>query len=236
VQYFGSRHRQGEMDYKLLSPLLNITTELDPHLLVAYQFGSIFLSQAPPQGAGDPDAAAALVERGIKANPDNWRLYLNLGFIDYQQRKDYAAAQDAFERGSKVKNAHPALKVLAAEMAEHRNDTATARYLWTALYENTEDKILRENAEEHLTALQVEDEITRLEQVIEAYRQRMGRFPSSWLELNEAGYISGIPRDPTGAALRLADGHVFVQDATKIPFLGKGLPPGQQPAPRPGIQ
>src|SRR5579872_4678984 len=43
VQYFGSKHYAGATRYDLLAPLLQITTELDPRLLVAYEFGSNFL-------------------------------------------------------------------------------------------------------------------------------------------------------------------------------------------------
>src|SRR5215831_11611674 len=102
VQYFGGKHQQRSVRYDLLYPLLNITTDLDPHLIPAFQTGSIFLSQKPPSGAGQPDKAVALMEKGIAANPENWRLYYNLGFIHYQDRRDFRAAQDAFERGSRV--------------------------------------------------------------------------------------------------------------------------------------
>jgi len=70
-------------------PLLEITTTLDPHLIVAYEFGSIFVAQQPPEGAGQPDTAVALVERGIRQNPGEWRLYYHLGFIHYLERHDY---------------------------------------------------------------------------------------------------------------------------------------------------
>src|SRR5512146_3256870 len=35
VQYFGGHHRQENARYELLEPLLDITTTLDPHLIVA---------------------------------------------------------------------------------------------------------------------------------------------------------------------------------------------------------
>src|SRR6202047_1650131 len=38
VQYFGDRHHFAATSYKLLAPLLEITTRLDPHLVVAYWF------------------------------------------------------------------------------------------------------------------------------------------------------------------------------------------------------
>src|SRR5258707_857626 len=39
VQYFGAKHRAGAARYQLLAPLLEITTTLDPQLVVAYEFG-----------------------------------------------------------------------------------------------------------------------------------------------------------------------------------------------------
>src|ERR1051325_10957422 len=72
VQYFGGKHHSGVKRYDLLAPLLEITTQLDPHLLVAYEYGANFLAPAPPLGAGMPERAIALQEFGIRNNPDDW--------------------------------------------------------------------------------------------------------------------------------------------------------------------
>ncbi|MFB3916553.1 MAG: tetratricopeptide repeat protein [Terriglobales bacterium] len=229
VQYFGSHHHANDSRYELLAPLLDITTELDPHLIVAYQFGGTFLSQPPPQGAGDPDAAARLVERGIRYNPSDWRLYYNLGFIHYWERKDYAAAADAFLRGSRVAGAQPWLKVMAAAMAQHASDINTARFLWTKLYETSNEKWLRANAVNHLAALQVDEDITNLEAAIQSYREETGRVPSSLTQLQAAGW-RGRAVDPLGYPYRIeSDGTVRVQHPEGLPFITKGLPPGQAP-------
>src|SRR5882672_10666410 len=42
VQYFGGRFGQKSKRFDLLYPLLDITTDLDPQLLEAYQGGSVF--------------------------------------------------------------------------------------------------------------------------------------------------------------------------------------------------
>src|SRR5579863_2210395 len=86
VQYFGERliqRRNPNLRYDLLYPLLDITTDLDPHLIVAYQNGALFLSGQPPVGAGEPDQAVQLLEKGIRANPEYWRFYFTLGFVNY---------------------------------------------------------------------------------------------------------------------------------------------------------
>src|SRR5256885_16297355 len=128
VQYFGTHHLAKAKEYDLLDPLLDITVSLDPKLEPAYRFGSIFLAQKPPQGAGRPDLAVQLVERGIREIPDDWHLYFHLGFIHYIEEHDYIAAAEAFERGSRVPGAHPFLKVLAANMRQHGGDRETARF------------------------------------------------------------------------------------------------------------
>src|SRR5438477_7622769 len=61
VQYFGRKHHQHSKHYDLLATLLEISTQLDPQLLVAYQFGATFLAPQPPNGAGMPEKAIQLI-------------------------------------------------------------------------------------------------------------------------------------------------------------------------------
>ncbi len=232
VQYFGGRHAARASQYRQLAPLLTITTTLDPHLVVAYEFGANFLSPNPPGGAGVPEEAVRLVQFGIQNNPDNWRLYYDLGFIYYMDLKDYPRAADAFERGSKVPNAHPFLKIMAAQMAQHAGDTQMARTLWTTTYQTSQDREIRGNAVAHLRALQVADDVTALEEVVARYRRNTGRLPTSMAELVAARLLQGIPLDPTGRPYKLtAGGHVEVEVPDDIPFLEKGAPPGYTPPP-----
>ena len=226
VQYYGGKQHQDATRYDLLWPLLNITTQLDPHLVPAYLFGGTFLSQKPPNGPGDPSKAIELVEYGIRNNPDDWHLYYDLGFI-YNDLKDYRGASDAFERGSRVPNAHPFLKILAAQMAQHGGELETARMLWSAAYQTSHEKNLRGNAAAHLRAVQADMDVTELDRLVEIYRQRAGRFPASFAEMNAAGLLRGIPLDPLGTPYKLtSDGHVLLRKPDDFPFVAKGLPPG----------
>ena len=233
VQYFGGHVADRVNQFDLLAPLLEITTTLDPHLLVAYQFGGNFLAPAPPNGAGMPDRAIALMNYGIQNNPDDWHLYYQLGFIYYMDLKDYKNAADAFERGSKVPHAHPFLRILAANMAQHAGENRMAQALWTTTYQNTEDKHVRANAIAHLRALRVEDDVTHIQNDVTSYGQKTGRLPSSMASLVNAGLLPGIPLDPDGKPYVLsADGLVLVRNPDDFPFITKGTPPGYEaPAP-----
>jgi tetratricopeptide (TPR) repeat protein len=230
VQYFGGHHAAYATQFNLLPTLLEITTALDPHLIVAYQFGGNFLAPKPPSGPGMPDKAIRLLEYGIRNNPDDWRLYYQLAFIYYIDLKDYPKAAEVFEQGTKVPNAHPFLKVLAAQAAQHAGEMQTARMLWTTTYQTTQDKLIRENAVAHLRALQVDDEITTLERIVETYRTKTGHLPGTFSEMVTAGFLRGIPVDPDHHPYKLmADGRIELRDPDAFPYVDKGLPPGYKP-------
>jgi len=227
VQYFGSKHFAESQHYDLLAPLLEITTALDPHLTVAYEFGANFLAPKPPNGAGQPQRAIELSEFGIRNNPNEWRLYYDLGFIYYMELKDYTHAADAFARGSRVPNAHPFLGVMAAQMAQHSGELRMAQMMWSTTYQSTQDRNVRANAATHLRALQVEEDVTNLENLVGAYRSKTGRLPSSLTDLQAAGMLREVPMDPLGHTYKLiSDGRVEVRTPDDFPFLTKGTPPG----------
>jgi tetratricopeptide (TPR) repeat protein len=230
VQYFGEQHHNGSGDFRLLAPLLEVTTELDPRLLPAYQFGANFLAPKPPSGAGMPGSALALMKYGIEHNPDQWRLYYNLGFLYYTELKNYAKAADAFAQGAKLPVTNPFMSILAARMAQHAGEFDTARMLWFTTYQSTKEAQIRQNAGDHLLALQVDEDVTRLEHMVEKYREQTGRFPASMGDLERAGFIHGAPADPKGRPYKLMpDGRIEVQDPKSIYFITKGLPPGAPP-------
>ncbi len=227
VQYFGGHHHVGATHYALLGPLLEITTGLDPKLLVAYEYGSNFLAAQPPLGAGQPKEAVKLIEYGIRNNAKSWRLYYDLGFIYYMELKDYKAAADAFAQGSKLPNAHPFMKVMAASMAAHAGDAQMARMMWITTYESSADNQIRANAAAHLRALKVDQEVSALGAIVARYENQTGRVPTGFDDLLRAGMLGGIPLDPLGRPYKLApDGSVVVTEPDNLPFITEGLPLG----------
>jgi tetratricopeptide (TPR) repeat protein len=225
VQYFGDRLDKGAEHYDLLGPLLEITTTLDPHLMVAYEYGTNFLAGNGRQ----PQRAIQLSEFGIRNNPDNWHLYYGLGFVYYMNLKDYAKASESFVRGSRVPDAHPFLKVLAAQAAERGGDIQTARMLWTTTFQTTKDRDIRGNAVAHLRALQVDEDVPILEKLVSRYREKTGHLPQSFSDLEAANIMRGTPVDPVGNPYKLMpDGRVEVRVPDDLPFIQKGTPPGYQ--------
>src|SRR6202045_3774113 len=205
VQYFGNKHARQQVDLRLLWPLLDVTSVLDPHLMPVYHFGSMFLSDAPPRGAGRPDLAVELLERGIRANPEEWRLYYDLGFVYYFDMKDYPKAAAAFFEGSKNPKAHIWMKVMAAKIATEGNSTETSNFLWQDVYNTTKDPLVKQNALRHLHLLRAEGDRKQIDAVADEYQKRFGWRPVRMSELVQSGLLRGAPVDALGYPYTLSE-------------------------------
>jgi tetratricopeptide (TPR) repeat protein len=205
VQYFGAKHHAGDQNLDQLWPLLDITTSLDSNLLVAYRFGAMFLSDSPPRGAGDPDHAVELLQRGMKANPEYWKLYQDLGNVYYFDKRDYLKAAQAYEAGSKFPGTPPFMKAMAAKIAAEGGSLETSYALWLDIYQTSTNKEMRKNAEDHLRLVQAEMDIHEIDKIANAYEKGTKHRAMRISELVQAGLLPGQPRDPDGFAYVLDD-------------------------------
>jgi len=205
VQYYGQKHHLGDQNLELLWPLLDISSTLDPNLIVAYRFGATFLSDTPPRGAGEPEKAVELLERGIKANPEFWRFYQDLGDVYYFDEKNYLKASQAFEEGSRNPAALPWMKTMAAKIAAEGGSLETSYALWLDVYQTSTNKDMRKNAEDHLRLVQAEMDIREINKTADAYEKGTKRRATRISELVQAGLLPGQPRDPDGFAYVLND-------------------------------
>jgi hypothetical protein len=198
VQYYGRRRLAHATNFPLLGTLLSITTDLDPNLLIAYRFGSLFLAGKPPEGAGRPDQAIYLLERGIVANPTYWRLWQDLGFIYYWDLKDYTHAAAAFTAGSEQPGALPWMKVLAASVAAQGGELQSSYLLWSEIARASENDSMRRSAMVHLAALEAQSTLNKLDRLLALYRQREGHEAHSVQDLISARLLRSFPVDPSG--------------------------------------
>lgn len=206
VQYYGEKHRLHKQNLEELWPLLDITTTLDPNLIAAYRFGSTFLSDAPPRGAGDPDHAVELLRRGIQANPDFWRLYQDMGNVYYFDKKDYPRAAEAFAQGAKIPGAAIWMKVMAAKIAADGESLETSYFLWREVFQTAQDPQIKKNAGLHLRLLKVDLDLRQLNQLADEYERRKGRRAAKMSELVQAGLLPRMPVDSEGYPYVLGEG------------------------------
>jgi hypothetical protein len=217
VQYYGDKRARHDPNLDLLWPLLDVATTLDPHLIVAYRFGSTFLSEPSPRGAGRPDLGIGLINRGIHENPEYWRLYEDLGFIYYFELKDHKRAAAAFLEGSRNPNALVWMKIMAARMSEQGETRETAAFLWKEIYDSATDPEIKNNAYVHLQLLRAEADCEELDKVAAAYEKRTGKHATSLNDLVRERLLPNAPIDPRGFAYQFnADGKAQLNPASPL--------------------
>ena len=217
VQYYGGKRLGEDTNLESLWPLLNVATTLDPNLIPAYRFGATFLAEPEPRGAGRADLAVKLLDRGLQANPEFWRLNQDLGNVYYLQLKDYPKAGQAYLDGSSKPGAAPWMKVMAARFLQDGDSRETAAMLWSEVYESSTDPELKENARINLQLLRADDDIDHINEIASQYAARTGRPPTSIRELIQAGLIGGEPVDPAGTAYVIGP-HGKAQFSQKSPL------------------
>jgi tetratricopeptide (TPR) repeat protein len=214
LQYYGRERLKpaSQRGYELLYPLLDLTTTLDPRFTVGYRFGAIFLSEPHPGGAGRPDQAIALLQKGIAANPNKWDYYHDVGFIYYWNLHDYRNAAEWFRRGGALPGAPWWLKTYAAVMLSRGGDRRASRAMWQQLAAMEENDWLQKTAQLRLLQLDAMDQIDMLERVVNEFARVTGKLPASWEQVAGLGLLRGIPLDPTGTpyTLDFAKGDVNV--------------------------
>jgi len=211
VQYFGGHAQIAQalqndpvprirplVPFDLLYPLLDITTTLDPRFNIAYRFGAIFLSEQYPHGPGRPDLAITLLEKGLKASPEKWEYWEDIGFVYYWSLHDYLKASDAFRRAADVPGAPWWMRSLAATMLVKGGDRNTSRLLWRQLYETANNEYARQAALRKLAQLQAIEEIEQLQAALDRRALR------------------ALPRDPAGTPYRISGSKVELSPTSPL--------------------
>lgn len=208
VQYFGrklldsgqplSSASTQNIRMDLLAPLLKIIVTLDPHHIPAYRFGAIFLPER------DFGAAVELLEHGVRDNPNEWRLYQDLGYM-YWQSGDYEKAAEWYEQGGRIPGAMWWMRDLAGLMKIRGGSRETAREIYSR-YLESDDENIRAQAATRLNQLRSLDERDALNNLLDRYRQQTGTCPNSLRALAGVTRSLGfnlnedlIPVDPEGS-------------------------------------
>jgi len=186
------------LNLKILAPLLENATTLDPQFLAAYEYGAIVLP------AVEVEAAIKLVRKGIAANPRAWRLYSYLGYIYWQQNR-FQEASEAYAAAARVPGAPAWLHAMSAQMATKGGSRETARAIYENMYRQTDDAQMKKLSLTRLLQIQSLDEVDALRAILDAQRARTGKCPQGWRELapvlRAARFqldSSAAPLDPSG--------------------------------------
>ena len=149
VQYYGG-YRLGKNSLRLFRHLINVITDLDPQFTFAYQLGAVIMAE----DMNEFDEGRKILHKGIKNNPDNWRLTFELGFLYYITGRDYKKAQQYFTLASRMPGANDRALRFAASAAAKGDDISVSIKMWKHLAENTEEEFMKELAARYIRKLE----------------------------------------------------------------------------------
>ena len=125
IQYYGE-HRITDQKYALIGHVMDVVTTLDPAFVQPYVFGAFVMAQELKQ----PERGIELLERGIRANPENWKLWFEAGFLHYVCLHDIAGAARCFTLASRMPGHDPYVERFAAFANQRAGNTGMAILLW----------------------------------------------------------------------------------------------------------
>ena len=207
------------LDLRLLPSLLRMATTLDPQFLEPYYYGALVLPDI------DGNEAIALLERGIAANPNQWRLYQHLGYIYWQidvaplgqaavaapepdrlMAAGEATPHDCPDHGVQTGavaagGEHAHFQVRCNIASDMGGAPRAAREMYLHINEVSDDITIRHMVEKQLMRLDSLDEREKIRRALSDYSARAGHCPLTWKEIGPALRAAGLRVDASGAPL-----------------------------------
>ncbi|HEX8000126.1 MAG TPA: hypothetical protein VF528_17190 [Pyrinomonadaceae bacterium] len=214
------------LDLKLLYPLLDTATTLDPQFTAAYEYGGVVLP------AINDEDAIRLLRKGIANNPTHWRFHQYLGYI-YWKRGDFKTASAVYAEGARIPGVPSWMQQMSARMEAEGGSRAMAREMYERMMNESDDEQVKEMAARRILQVYSFDQRDAIRRVLTEFKQRNGRCAGNWpevaaqlaavrlpdgsrLQLNS----SGQPLDPAGSAYLLINNgcDVDLDAGSKVPY------------------
>ena len=198
------------LDLKLLYPLLDTATTLDPQFIPVYEYGAVVLP------AINDEDAIKLLKKGIENNPTEWRLFHHLGYI-YWQRKDYTTASETYAAGAKLPGAPAWMQTMSARMMAEGGSPDTAREMYEHIKEQSDDPSIKRMADLRLSQLVSLNERKLIQSVLTNYAAQHGRCTSGWREVAPALRAARLQLDADSAPLDPSNTpYVLIKDGCDV--------------------
>lgn len=196
------------LDPRLLYPLLDTATTLDPQLDAAYAYGSTVLP------AISVEQAVKISQKGVAANPDDWRMYHRLGYI-YWKNSEFTRAAEVYANGAAKPNSPGWMPQMSARLQAEGGSRIVAREMYEQMLAQAQDEQTKDLLTKRLLQIESFDERDVISAALADFEQKNNRCPQNWREINAQLKTAKIDSDNN---LRLdADGAPL--DPLDTPYL-----------------
>jgi hypothetical protein len=188
-----------DQDYQWIRHALDVITTLDPKFIEAYDLGGVVLAELGKH----VEWSNALLEKGMAANPQAWRLPFLLGFNHFFYLQDYGRAAGFLAKAARLPGSPAYVPELAARLYVQADTPETALMFIETIQRESKDAAVATALERRRKEVLIERDIVRLEQSLEKHMVEYGSLPSSLEQLVERGLLSSLPTEPFGGAYQL---------------------------------
>jgi len=171
VQVVGSSRSDPSVHGPLLGRLIDVVTTLDPWVDHPYRFAAVWMTES----LASIRKANALLERGIRYHPDDWRDPYYLGFNHFFYLQENEAAADALENASKKESSPAYLPLLVARLRAGGDGLETSAALLAGLVGESADPYAKAEYEKALDEVETERRARALDRARAEFQRRRGR-------------------------------------------------------------
>lgn len=199
--YYIGDERSHASGYPAAARLADLVTDIDPYFRTVYAVMPGALSGL----ARDPDAAVALLEKGIQ-HVDYWRLHFYLGFNYFFWYLDFARAAEQMQAAAGLPGGPPYLPLLTARLHAEAGDPETAMLFIRERLAQAATPGEREQLEKRYWDLWITRDLARIDGAIEAFGAENAALPADVAALVRTGLLEEAPLDPRGNRYRIEAG------------------------------
>lgn len=182
-----------EWEWEWMYKQLDVASDLDPYFLDIYYFANAHLTW----GGHLIKETNALLDKGIKARPEEWMLSFFAGFNAFYFLQDNDIASEYLMEASRGESAPQGIARLATSLAYKGKSTEIAIIFLKQMLLKTVDLKIRQEYETRLSAL---ESIFSIEKAMDAYKLQFGERPKTLNQLVEKKVIDRLPLDPYGGS------------------------------------
>jgi hypothetical protein len=160
-------------------------------------------------------ASNAILERGLERFPDDWFLWMQLGFNRGILGTDYHGAADAYRHAAAVAGSPPWLPALVTRLLATTGAVDAAETYARTVLAHTRDPRLRAGMKHRLLQLRSQTNVDRIQAAVDRYQQRHGAPPASVEVLVKEGLLDRVPTDPLGGTYAIVHGRAYATSLLK---------------------
>lgn len=191
-----------EKEFEYMSRVLKVASVLDPYFFDTYYFAQSILAWDGRM----PEKAIEILKVGSEKRKNDWLIPYWIGFNYYYFLKDRKNASSFFREASLRPGASDLVASMSIIADYEGGETEMAILFLEDMIKRTDDEHKRNKFLIRLDALK---KIRFLEQAVEMYKRKFGKYPKDINQLVKENIINQIPRDPYG-------GNFYIDDEGRV--------------------